>query len=105
MTGILLSDVLTTTWMTAIAWIGWGLRGKPGEERDIAEQLQIATELQTDKRDLERLCGDAKLEILRLRRALAKAVEVFDWQRKQPDRLMHAVRQPEYVDEMRALVR
>lgn len=84
----------------------WGLRGKPGEERDIAEQLQIATELQTDKRDLERLCGDAKLEILRLRKALAKAVEVFDWQEKaaRPTDACCPPR-PEYVDEMRALVR
>jgi len=37
------------------------------DQRDIVEQLQDACELQTDKRELERLCGNARAEILNLR--------------------------------------
>ena len=37
------------------------------DTRDIVEQLQDACDLATDKRELERLCGNAKIEIVRLR--------------------------------------
>ena len=37
------------------------------DTRDIVEQLQDACDLATDKRELERLCGNAKEEIKRLR--------------------------------------
>jgi len=45
------------------------------DKRDIVEQLQDACDLATDKRELERLCGNAKIEIERLR----KDSERLEW--------------------------
>lgn len=47
------------------------------DARDIVEQLQDACDLATDKRELERLCGNAKTEIERMRSLLLEAVDLF----------------------------
>jgi len=45
------------------------------DQRDIVEQLQDACELQTDKRELERLCGNARSEIMNLRALCASQAD------------------------------